>query len=115
MYYNYMLHTSASTCSRESAIRFSAIYVKDRDLDFNNCKLELMMINNYFTIVFQEAGMIFNFCHEITYITYINYQMGVIYKRIEGTDGYKAIFRQLVLLDKICIAQLISFGVICYK
>ena len=55
-----------------------------------------MIINNYFTIVFQEACMIRKFCHEITYKMYINYQRGVRYKEIEGTDRYKAIFGQLV-------------------
>ena len=40
--------------------------------------------------------MIRKFCHEITYKMYINYQRGVRYKEIEGTDRYKAIFGQLV-------------------
>ena len=40
--------------------------------------------------------MIRKFCHEITYKMYINYQRGVRYKEIEGTDRYKTIFGQLV-------------------
>ena len=71
--------------------------------------------------------MIRKFCHEITYKMYINYQRGVRYKEIKGTeigtkqflDNWSTIltikYNFQIILIKICKTQLNLFLlVICY-